>query len=370
MRLITHIKCIEPFLLFGIHNQGECYSCCPVWSKAGSVGRLTEDNSIMDLWNGEKMQYIRQALLDDRLGKICDFKYCPYAIKKEYLNLEAIKYDDPRYIQIIDQIIAGKTVLDSPPYTLFLANSEQCNLRCSMCDTRHQYPESDRQLDERLFSRVIPEILPGISRIFMSGNGEVLLNQYSRKFLQTLDSERYPQLRIRLLTNGTLFTPELWKSINHNHYENISVSIDAATKETYEKIRVNGKWDALRQNLEFIGGLRRQNIFSHFCVTFVVMRSNYKEMKEFVELGLSLGCDRIVFQKIFGRADIRENINLTNNLKVFAEIGNILADPIFQRPEVDTTQIEEYRKYAGKKVSVRDIILSKGREWRQYIPKK
>lgn len=98
------------------------------------------------------------------------------------------------------------------------------------------------------------------------------------------------------------------------------------------------------------------------------MKSNYTEIKDFVELGLTLGCDRIVFQKIFGYADIRENINFTNNKKIFSEIADILADPIFSHPRVDTTVIDSYRKYRGKKVFFLNGLISKGQEWLFYLP--
>lgn len=370
MKQITHIKCIEPFTLFGIHNEGYCYSCCPVWTTTGDVGQLNDRNSIMDLWNGEKMQYIRQAILDDKLAKVCNFKYCPYAIRNEYLDLESMKNDDPHFNHTLDQIMAGRTIMDKPPYILFLANSKLCNLNCVMCNSRHQYPEDDQRLDKKLFTQVIPEILPDISKIFMSGHGEVLLNQYSRKFLQTLDSTRYPFLKIRLLTNGMLFTPKLWETIRHNRYELISVSIDAASKVTYEKIRRNGNWDILRRNLDLIGELRHRGMVEEFNITFVVMKSNYREMKDFVELGLTLGCDKIIFQKIFGEADITENINITRDKHAFVEIAGFLADPIFLNPAVDTTIIDEYRKYSGQRVSVMDRMITKSKEWRQYIPKR
>lgn len=369
MKQITQVKCIEPFTVFGIHPNGYCYPCCPVWLKVGDMGRLNDQNSIMDIWNGPKMQRLRKAILDDNLENVCDSQYCPYAIKKDYLNLETLKNNDPKFNHIIDQIMAGRTIMDNSPYTLFVSNSTACNLNCTMCDSDHKYPESDKLLDEKLFTRIIPEILPDVSKIFMSGHGEVLFNPHSRKFLQTLDPSRYPHLRIQLLTNGILFTPKIWESIRHNHYEYISVSIDAATKETYEKIRRNGKWDILRQNLDFISELRHRKIFEYFAVSFLVMKSNYQEMKDFVELGLSLSCDKIVFQKIHGHANIPENINLTRNQRVFAGIGQILTDPIFNRPEVDTALIDEYRKYADKRGYFWDRVITKGKEW-YYLRKK
>lgn len=368
MKSITQVKCIVPFTLMMVNSRGYCYSCCSIWTKIGYVGRLTGHGSVMEIWNNERMQYIRQAILDDTLEKVCNFQYCPHAIKSEFLNLEAMKKDDPGFNHIIDQIMAGKTIMDNPPYTFDVANSGKCNLKCIMCTSQHKTQKSDDLFDEKLFTQIIPEILPGISKLFLSGNGEVFFNPHSRKFLQTLESNRYPSLKIDLFTNGTLFTPKLWETIRHNRYDCIYVSVDAASKTTYEKIRRNGNWEILLRNLKFISELRRQNVFHYFCLNFCVMKSNYREMKKSVQLGLELGCDKIFFQKVFGLADIRENINFTDNQTVFAEIALILADPIFSRPEVDTAQIDGYRKYLHKGTFFWNKLCIQGKESLLYFP--
>ena len=368
MKRITPIKCLIPFTRLSVHHHGYCYSCCPNWTKLRNVGRLTDDNSIMEIWNNENMQYLRKAILDDKLEKVCDFKYCPIAIKNEYLNLETLKNDDRNLNQIIDRIMAGRTIMDNPPYLFEVANSGRCNLKCIMCESNDKFRKNDDCFDEKLFTKIIPEILPDLSRLLLAGNGEVFFNPYSRKFLQTLDSNCYPALKIQLLTNGTMFTPELWESIRHNRFESIYVSIDAASKETYQNIRKNGDWDSLQRNLDLISELRRQNLFSFFFINFIVMKSNYQEMKDFADLGRKLGCDRIFFQKIFGCADIRENINFTNNKRVLTEVATILADPVFSRREVDTTLIDEYRSYSGELVSFGDDCFTKAKEWLFYVP--
>lgn len=364
MKPITRVKCIVPFTDLSIHHQGYCYTCYPEWTRVGNVGKLTDQNSIMDIWNGEKIQYIRRAVLDDQLDKVCNFEYCPNAIKNEYLDLEALKRDDDNFNHIIDQIMAGRTLMDKPPFTLVIANSGKCNLKCIMCTSNDTYIKNDDLFNEKLFTKILPEILPGISYLHLEGNGEVFSHPQSVKFLQSLDPNRYPSLKIHFLTNGTLFTPELWGSINHNTYRYIAVSIDAALKETYEKIRRNGNWDVLQRNLKFIAELRRTGAFHYFRINFCVMLSNYKEMKDFVKLGLSLGCDEIHFQKIYGSVNIKENINLTNNKRIFVEIGKTLTDPVFSRPEVNTTLITEYRKYATKGVYIWDDMISKVKELR------
>lgn len=313
----------------------------------GAVGKIDTENTIMDVWNNERMQYLRKAVLDNQLHKVCNFKYCPIAIGNESIDLESIKNDDPNFNNVIDQIMVGKTILDSYPSTFEVANSCKCNLKCIMCVSNQKLTPKEELLDERLFNIIIPEILPKISNLFLSGNGEVLFNAHSRKFLQTLDSSRYPSLKIQLLTNGIMFNSKIWDSISHNNYEDISVSIDAASKGTYERIRKNGNWEILLKNLEFIADLRRNNIFKKFTISFIVMKSNYKEMNDFAELGLRLGCDGIVFQKIFGYENIRENINFTQNMGVFSEIAEILTDPIFNCKGVDTKLVDDYKQYLG-----------------------
>lgn len=369
MKRIKKVKCLHPFLSLSIMQFGYCYSCCTSWTRLGAVGKLTDAKSLMQIWNSDRLQTIRQAVLNNDLGKTCNFEYCPYAISTEYVDLESAKTDDKQFNAIIDQIIAGKTELETPPYTLTVSSSGKCNLDCVMCQADHDNSQEDNLLDEKVFNEVLPEILPGLSKIYLMGNGEVLFNSWSRKFLQTLDTEKYPLLTIDLLTNGTLFTQKMWESISHNRYGSIGVSIDAASRDTYQYVRKNGDWDMLRRNLDLISELRAQNVFSRFSIYFCVMKSNYREMTQFVELGKTLGCDNIEFDKVFGYA-IEENINMTANTKIFSEIASILEDPLFKQPGVNTLMIDDYRKYSGRDISFADSIVIKCKELGLYLPTK
>jgi hypothetical protein len=90
-----------------------------------------------------------------------------------------------------------------------------------------------------------------------------------------------------------------------------------------------------------------------------VLKSNYREIKKFVELGLDFECDKIIFQKNFSLTNTKENINLTHDKKVMIEIAQMLKDPIFEKWQVDTTLIDEYRNYISLKSNLFDRILSK-----------
>ncbi len=357
MDSIKAVKCLVPFTQLSVNVNGYCYSCASSWTTLGNSGRL-KGKSIMDIWNGERMQYIRKAILENKLDKVCNFKYCPYAIENKDINVEW-GWGDDHYKAIIEQIHKGKTKLETAPYELIVAGSGQCNLRCVMCRSHDGFIPDQDKFDEHLYSKLLPEILPLVSRILLTGNGDPIFNKHSRNFLQNLDAEKYPSLKIKLQTNANLLTPHIWDTIKHNNYESIHVSIDAATKETYEKVRKNGKWDLLMKNLKLISELRHQGVFSKFSISFVILKSNYKEIKSFAELGKELGCDMILFQKDYTVVNIIENINLTNHKRIKIEIAQILKDPIFSEPQVNTLLIDEYRQYSSLKSNIIDRTFTK-----------
>jgi MoaA/NifB/PqqE/SkfB family radical SAM enzyme len=92
-----------------------------------------------------------------------------------------------------------------------------------------------------------------------------------------------------------------WEKIRNIHYLDIElyVSVDATKKETYEIIRRGGDFETLLKNLKFLSGLRKEKKLSSLTINFVVQDHNYKEMPDFVKLGIELGVDFIAFQKIY-----------------------------------------------------------------------
>ena len=82
-----------------------------------------------------------------------------------------------------------------------------------------------------------------------------------------------------------------------NNMEELGVSIDGASKETYEKLRLGGKWDKVNENLECISQLKKKHNF-RFILHFVVQKENYHEMEDIIELGKHYGADRVWLNRI------------------------------------------------------------------------
>jgi MoaA/NifB/PqqE/SkfB family radical SAM enzyme len=350
---VSKVRCLIPFTTMIFLPKGFVLSCCPSWTKVGPIGNVFLDKDIIAIWNGKKIKKIREAVLSGSLETVCHADKCPFMAMNETIDLESYKTDDPRMAAIIDQMRKGKSHLDTLPLTVNMSNSGACNLRCKMCCSNSGFMPDEPKLSDLLFKEQLPKILGQVSGIILSGDGDPFFRKDSREFMMHKDNPvKYPDLKIDIITNGLLLSEAMWEKVSHNRFGWINVSVDAATKETYEKIRRNGRWEILQQNLALIGRLRREGRFRLFNMNCVTMKSNHRELAAVARMALDFGCDNINFQRITGGVNIPENINFTRNINVIAAIGKSLEqEPVFKDKRVLTFEIAGYRNPAGKKAT-------------------
>jgi MoaA/NifB/PqqE/SkfB family radical SAM enzyme len=189
-------------------------------------------------------------------------------------------------------------------------------------------------------------ILPLLKKIdghtYITGGGEAFASKHFRNILRALNRQEYPGLKVYLITNGQLITPQRWSAFPNlpEMMDVLSVSVDAARAETYEKLRRPGKWAPLMKNLKFIGDMQRAGSIPYFNMNFVVQRDNFREMLDFVTLADDLGANGIWFQRVtnygaydeatFGAIDVTSPAHPDH-----AELLEILRNPILKRPSIN-----------------------------------
>jgi wyosine [tRNA(Phe)-imidazoG37] synthetase (radical SAM superfamily) len=141
--------------------------------------------------------------------------------------------------------------------------------------------------------------------------------------------------------------------------KSVQVSVDAASKETHEGIRIGGLFDTLMNNLAFISRLRNQNIIEEFIISFVVSAINFNEMHDFVELWMRLGCDQVYFSCLvdWGVLSKEEYTDLAVHLpghKMHNEFKKKLQDKVFSNPIVMLGNIGKFKP----KEILRDSLFS------------
>ena len=130
----------------------------------------------------------------------------------------------------------------------------------------------------------------------MGSDGDPFASHVYRHFME--QTPERDNIKYSILTNGLMFK-EFHTKIPYviNNLEELGVSIDGATKETYEKLRLGGKWDKINEALESMAELRQKHNF-RFILHFVVQKDNYHEMETIINLGEQYGADRVWLNKI------------------------------------------------------------------------
>ena len=135
----------------------------------------------------------------------------------------------------------------------------------------------------------------------------------------------------------------------HSLVKSAEISIDAATKYTYETNRRGGKWGKLIENLEWI-----QTLGINTKISMVVQKNNYHEMPEFVKLGEKYGFD-IYFAKLIDwhtYADYSERAIHLPQHPDHLKLVKILKNPIFNKPYINLGNLAQIPKFHASNLLV------------------
>src|SRR5262249_36386151 len=150
--------------------------------------------------------------------------------------------------------------------------------RCRMCClVRPSYQRAPEHLSLAMVERLRP-ILPYVRKVKLNGAGEPFLVPEIERFLEIFRSYG---IRLNATTNGTLVTERLARMIGESFSELI-VSMDGATRETFEWLRVGARFDRVREALVRINRHRRDGL--SLSIGFVAMRHNLHELPALVQL--------------------------------------------------------------------------------------
>ena len=342
--------CPNPFLSLEVNSDGNVSVCCTSRLKKGYkyVGNILE-NTLGEIWNGKQIQDFRQIIYDGEYQKICE-SFCP-----QFMALKEGKippwYSNLCEAEVYREIEKKKVILDSPYKAISIASDGSCNLFCIMCrsERKVQPTELEKRVNNVLYNQIL-ENIDKIRFLELTGNGDPFFNKEIGKFLDLLSEKDISYLTIRFITNAQLLNEKRWEQIKKLKIKAlyVNVSIDAATKATYESIRRGGKWETLVKNMEMLAKKRLSGFLDYLSVSFVVMKRNIHEMIPFIYLAKSWNCDRIEFQRIMGDVAGLENIFDIENPKPLKELAEVLKYPIFNdRQLIDVSSFLSYMNYCS-----------------------
>jgi MoaA/NifB/PqqE/SkfB family radical SAM enzyme len=182
----------------------------------------------------------------------------------------------------------------SPSYFSISATSN-CNLACTMCMGHSGMTGPTLSLDqaESIFGTLNSDSTnSGRPVNFDVTAGEPTLNRELHLIFRMF-KERFPSANVSIISNATL--PVKGRVRNLFEYaDSIAVSMDGATRETYERIRRGSRFDNVIRNVRDIAQLKNGSV----KMIFVAMDENIHEMPLMAKLCADLGVRELFIQAV------------------------------------------------------------------------
>lgn len=325
--------CALPFTHLNTNPTGDVRVCCYVDRPIGNF----HDSNFDEIWDSEFANEVRESIFDQSF-RFCNKEFCSIAAKGDpsVLNDASSRQE----IESLRQTYSGR----QRPELLSLQHDDSCNLSCPQCRSGLIYADAERQQELREIQDgwIKSPTFRSAKRILLSGNGDPFASKVYSDLLRQIKQEDFPDLEIVILTNGLLLNKSRWEALSNVHYaiRHILVSVDAATPETYSKVRRGGNFEKLLENLEFISHLHKSKEIDTFTIKFVTSAENFMEMPDFVRLAKRLGCFQVKFQLIvkFSHLSAAEYSAVAIQHPKHprhSEFLEVLKDPIFQEDIVN-----------------------------------
>jgi MoaA/NifB/PqqE/SkfB family radical SAM enzyme len=181
------------------------------------------------------------------------------------------------------------------PRSIQIECTTRCNLKCTMCEISYwTEPGGDLEIEKL---QIMLDNLPRLRRVDLTGIGEALMNRGFFKALKLLKSRG---LYVTLNDNFTMMTEEAARRIVDLGVDQIFLSLDGATKQTYEKIRVGANFEKVIGNARRLVAMKRQmgKKRPEVKVNAVVSADNYRELPQIVDLTHELGIGMVQFVNV------------------------------------------------------------------------
>jgi hypothetical protein len=341
------------------------YLCCAGWQPFSVEPRRDNgDISFAESFNSSMAKEIRRSILDG------DFTYCArgscLAIYDVFGDIHHDHSDQADRIasgicgnvSMVEAVIANKVLMPRdkisdelelkllennhadtiiPPRYISILLDSSCNIMCPSCRNAC-YRVSDEKAGEliALYDREVYPLLRSGHKcdIEVDGSGEALFSPLGRHILKGINPALTPGTRITLRTNGLLLTENMWyktlgdtrKSIGH-----IRVSIDAGSKEAYEKLRYPGKWETINANMRFMGTLVAGGELKSLTLCAIIRLCSWDTIMNLAELAKGWHVESLTLLrylnktttdvKTFGSEDV-----LSPDHPLYADVRKMIAD--------------------------------------------
>ncbi len=286
--------CYAPHTSLFFDQLGDVRACCH--NLTGTLGNIRRQ-SIREIWDGAQANRLRQALERRDLSEGCG--HCAWQ--------EESGSGQVRFSRNYD---GGPVSSLHPrwPRQMEFSLTNACNLQCRMCTGwnssairahREGLPPMAVAYGEGFFEE-LAVFLPHLEHVTLLG-GEPFLGAETLRVLEMIAAlDRKPSVWIT--TNGTQWTPRVRRILDRVPV-GFEFSLDGATRETYESVRVGSSFDTVIGNLgRYLAHARANG--QRVVLSFCLMTCNWHELAAIIALSERHGLDDVKINVVTYPSDL------------------------------------------------------------------
>ena len=280
--------CTLPWTRLEVSQGGQIGPCCVEYQTEHFAA---EPKLASALWNGPGMQAFRGAMLPATGTPTTCRATCPVLLGQSQRAADVRLRGGPKaaldsQIAAIEDMLAGRTEVRGSPLAVCLATTSYCNYDCLMCPCGEEGQLAD-QLPAAFYDD-LQGLLPGV-QVLEANGGEPLASPTFRDFLTTLDASTLPQLQVNLITNGSYLAPKLLDKLERVPFGNITLSLNAATPNSYLLVNRGLPYERVRAHLDDLLARQKAGMRGELTYSMVILRQNVSEIEAFADLALTDG---------------------------------------------------------------------------------
>jgi len=314
----TNSFCALPFTKLIIDEFGHTTMCCHQSKPLGNIFQ----QDILGIWRGHLAKQIQGSTKLGTLHNVCQqSNTCPFISHPKPHKIIPTHVDIayPTHIEIC---------LPSSHCNIGGENPTKQNPACIMCIRNHDLLKHEVMTDQ-ICAKVKP-FMPYLNEFTVLGVAEPFWKDELYRVFDMVDYHLYKdQIKFTTNTNGICLTDrtldEFFKRVSQSE---MSVSIDAATPETFMKIRRLDCYDLICKNIKSF--MKKREVFGKENHVVKIYNNinliNVHEMGLMVEAAADLGVDELLLiptHDQMGRVDLGEILMNESNIKIFQRFAMI-----------------------------------------------
>jgi MoaA/NifB/PqqE/SkfB family radical SAM enzyme len=199
-----------------------------------------------------------------------------------------------RYFEEIEA--QRSAVATAPPVCLYLEVTNRCNLLCETCPRTFETLEPPADMSWALFTRIVDQV-PNIARVVLHGVGEPMLVKDLPRMVRYLkDRGTY----VLFNTNGTLLQPRRFQELIDTGLDELRVSLDAADRESYLKVRGKDFFDRIVRDVgKFIAYQKKVGATTpRVSLWLTGLKETVEQLPAFMRLAAEMGVAEVHLQRL------------------------------------------------------------------------